>query len=364
MPSAAALPVAPDDLASLRRWASATQAPAVLVQRAKLLLLAAEGTSNTEIAERLGVSRPTVIAWRKRYLREGLTGQLADRPRRGRPQTVRRSRRAEILATTLAPPPQRLGVTHWSSRLLAAELGISHSTVARVWAEHDLKPWQTQTFKFSTDPQLEARVRDVVGLYLDPPAHAIVLCVDEKSQVQALERTQPIRPVVPGRPERRTHDYLRHGTTTLFAALEVATGRVTDACQPRHRHTEFLAFLKLVAKAYPRRQLHVVVDNYATHKHQRIQAWLAKHPRVRLHFTPTYASWLNLVEVFFSIIERQALRRGDFASVAELVAAIRRFCEGWNQRCQPFTWTKDADQILGKLQNGKLQNSTTSTATR
>ena len=171
-----------------------------------------------------------------------------------------------------------------------------------MWAEHDIQPWQTETSKFSTDPELQARVRDVVGLYLDPPAHAIVLCVDEKSQIQALERTQPSRPVRPGRPERRTHDYLRHGTTTLFAALEVATGRVTDACQPHHRHSEFLAFLKLVAKAYPRRQLHVVLDNYATHKHQRVQAWLARHPRVQLHFTPTYASWLNLVEVFFAII--------------------------------------------------------------
>jgi transposase len=359
MPSAAALPVVPDDLTSLRHWASATQAPAMLVQRAKLLLLAAEGAANTEIAERLGVSRPTVIAWRKRYVREGLSGRLADRPRRGRPQSVRRSRRAEILATTLAPPPQQLGVTHWSSRLLAAELGVSHSTVARVWAEHDLKPWQTQSFKFSTDPQLDARVRDVVGLYLDPPAHAIVLCVDEKSQIQALQRTQPVRSVAPGRVERRTHDYRRHGTTTLFAALEVATGRVTDACQPRHRHREFLAFLKLVATAYPRRQLHVVVDNYATHTHQRVQAWLARNPRVHLHFTPTYASWLNLVEVFFSIIERQALRRGDFASVTELVAAIRRFCDGWNQRCEPFSWTKDADQILAKL-NG----ASTAAATR
>ena len=226
-------------------------------------------------------------------------------------------------------------MTHWSSRLLAGELGISHSTVARVWAEHDVKPWQVETFKFSTDPQLDARVRDVVGLYLDPPAHAIVLCVDEKSQIQALERTQPVRPVRPGRRERRTHDYLRHGTTTLFAALEVATGRVTDACQPRHRHSEFLAFLKLVAKAYPRRQLHVVLDNYATHKHAKVQAWLGSHPRVQLHFTPTYASWLNLVEVFFAIIERQALRRGDFASVEDLMAAIRRFVAGWNQRCQP-----------------------------
>jgi transposase len=353
MPSpAAALVVAPAELAILRRWANAVQAPAALVRRAKILLLAAEGVSNTEIAERLGISRPTVIAWRRRYAREGLTGQLADRPRLGRPQTVRRDRRAEILATTLAPPPEHLGITHWSSRLLATELGVSHSTVARVWAEHDLKPWQTETFKFSTDPELEAKVRDVVGLYLDPPAHAIVVCVDEKSQIQALERTQPVRPVAPGRVERRTHDYLRHGTTTLFAALEVATGRITDTCQPRHRHREFLAFLRLVARAYPRRQLHVVLDNYATHTHQRVQAWLARNPRVQLHFTPTDASWLNLVEVFFAILERQALRRGDFASVAELVAAIGRFCEGWNQRCQPFTWTKDADQILATVNAG------------
>jgi homeodomain-containing protein/DDE superfamily endonuclease len=219
-----------------------------------------------------------VIAWRSRYAREGLTGQLADRPRPGRPPTVRRDRRAEILATTLTPPPQTLGVTHWSSRLLATELGVSHSTVARVWDEHDLKPWQTETFKFSTDPELEAKVRDVVGLYLDPPAHAIVVCVDEKSQIQALERTQPVQSLAPGRVERRTHDYVRHGTTTLVAALEVATGRITDACHPRHRHGEFLDFLKLVAKAYPRRQLHVVVDNYATHKHQRVQTWLARHP--------------------------------------------------------------------------------------
>jgi len=348
--SAAALPVSADDRAVLRRWANATQAPATLVRRAKILLLAAEGVANSEIAERLEVSRPTVIAWRKRYVREGLTGQLADRHRRGRPQTVRRARRAEILATTLSPPPEALGVTHWSSRLLAAELGVSHSTVARVWAEHDVKPWQVETFRFSTDPELVGKVRDVVGLYLDPPEHAIVVCVDEKSQIQALERTQPVRPVAPGRAERRTHDYLRHGTTTLFAALEVATGQVLDQCHPRHRHSEFLDFLGQVAKAWPRRELHVVVDNYATHRHARVGAWLARHPRIRLHFTPTYASWLNLVEVFFSIIERQALRRGNFASVEQLIGAIRRFCDGWNQRCQPFAWTNDADQILARLQ--------------
>jgi transposase len=244
-------------------------------------------------------------------------------------------------------------VTHWSSRLLAGELGISHSTVARVWAEHEVKPWQTESFRFSTDPELEARVRDVVGLYLDPPAHAIVLGVDEKSQLQALERSQPVRPVAPGRVERRAHDSRRHGTTTLVAALEVATGQVTDACQPRHRHGEFLDFLKLVGRAYPRRRLHVVLDTDATHKHAMVQAWLARHSRIQLPFTPTYGSWLNLVEVFFALLERQALRRGDFASVQELVAAIRRFCDGWNQRCRPFTWTKDADQILTKL---KRQN--------
>jgi transposase len=355
MPQSPALPIPPEDLATLRGWSAATQAPAVQVQRARILLLAAEGVANSEIAERLGVCRPTVIAWRKRYSQEGLSGRLADRHRRGRPQTVRQTRRTEILAATLTPPPERLGLTHWSSRLLATELGVSHSTVARVWAEHDIRPWQVETFKFSTDPQLEAKVRDVVGLYLDPPAHAIVLCVDEKSQIQALERSQPVQPVAPGRVERRTHDYVRHGTTTLFAALEVATGQVTDACQPRHRHREFLAFLKLVAKAYPRRQLHVVVDNYGTHKHAKVQAWLAKHPRIHLHFTPTYGSWLNLVEVFFSIIERQALRRGDFASVQELVAAIGRFVDAWNERCQPFRWVKDADQILGGLTGQPLR---------
>jgi hypothetical protein len=212
--------------------------------------------------------------------------------------------------------------------------------VARVWAEHDLKPWRTETFKFSTDPQLEAKVRDVVGLYLHPPERAVVVCVDEKSQIQALSRTAPDLPLRPGSPGRRTHDYTRHGTTTLFAALEVATGRVTDQC--------FLAFLKLVAKAWPRRQLHLVGDNYGTHTHATVTAWLAKHPRVHLHFTPTSASWMNLVEVFFAIITRQAIRRGSFPSVPGLIAAIRRFVDGWNQRCHPFVWVKDADDIMVK----------------
>jgi transposase len=239
-----------------------------------------------------------------------------------------------------------LGVTHWSTRLLAAHLGIGDATVARAWRRYCIKPWRRETFKFSTDPQLEAKVRDVVGLYLDPPEKAIVLCVDEKSQIQALNRTAPILPVRPGLPEKATHDYKRNGTTTLFAALEVATGKVTDECYDRHGKAEFLDFLKKVAKAYPRRELHVVVDNYHTHKHDDINAWLAKNPRITLHFTPTSGSWLNLVEVFFGIITRQAIRRGSFESVKELVAAIRTFIEGWNDRCHPFTWTKTADEIL------------------
>ncbi len=248
----------------------------------------------------------------------------------------------------MTPPPGHLGVTHWSTRLLAAELGCSHNTVARVWRDHDLKPWQTETFKFSTDPELDAKIRDVVGLYLHPPERAVVVCVDETSQIQAPDRTAPNLPLRPGSPERRTHDDVRHGTTTLLAALEVATGRVTDQCFDRHRHAEFLAFLALVAKAYPRRQLHLVLDTDGTHTHATVKAWLAKHPRIQLHVTPTSASWMNLVEVFFSIITRQAIRRGSFASVGDLIAAIRRFIDGWNERCHPFVWVKDADDIMVK----------------
>ena len=227
---------------------------------------------------------------------EGMGG-LEDRPKPGKPRTVDD---VAVVLATLEPPPEQLGVTHWSSRLLAAELGSSNVKVAKVWREWGLQPWRAETFKFSTDPQLEAKVRDVVGLYLNPPDKAVVLCVDEKPQAQALDRTAPVLPLRPGIPEKRSHDYVRHGTTTLFAALEVATGKVTDACYPRHRHEEFLRFLHQVAKAYPRRKLHIVADNYATHKHPDVRAWLAKNPRITLHFTPTSGSWLNMVEIFFS----------------------------------------------------------------
>ncbi len=237
-------------------------------------------------------------------------------------------------------------VTHWSSRLLARRVGLHFTQVAAIWRHWGIQPWREETFKFSTDPELEAKVGDVVGLYLDPPAKAIVLCVDEKSQLQALDRTQPMLPVRPGLPASRTHDYVRHGVTTLYAALEVATGKVVDACYPRHRHQEFLRFLRQVAKAYPRRRLHIVCDNYATHKHPKVRTWLDKHPRITLHFTPTSASWLNLVEAFFSIITRQAIQRGSFASVPDLIDVIRRYIDAYNERCEPFVWTKTADEIL------------------
>ena len=323
------------------------------MQRARIVLLAAQGVPNAEIARRVGVSRPTVIQWRNRYEAGGISA-LGDLDRSGRPPVIDD---VAVVVATVQAPPEALGVTHWSARLLGKHLGISFASVARIWREWNLQPWRRETFKFSTDPELDAKVRDVVGLYLNPPDKAVVVCIDEKSQIQALDRTAPILPIRPGLPEKATHDYVRHGTTTLFAALEVATGKVTDACHPRHTHAEFLAFLKQVAKAYPRVPLHVVADNYATHKHPAVQAWLAKHPRVRMHFTPTSGSWLNLVEVFFGIITRQAIRRGTFTSVKDLIAAIETFIDAWNDRCQPFVWTKTADEILTKA-NRKVTSNT------
>jgi transposase len=338
----AGVELSPRDREVLESWTRSTAIRAGLAQRARIVLLAGDGVGTNEIVRRVGVSKPTVIAWKKRYEAEGLGG-LEDRPKPGRPAEIDE---AEVVARSLEEPPEALGVTHWSSRLLADQVGLSNVTVAKVWRRWGLQPWKQETFKFSTDPELEAKLRDVVGLYLHPPDKAVVLCVDEKSQVQALDRTAPILPMRPGLPEKATHDYVRHGTTTLFAALEVATGKVVDACFDRHRHQEFLRFLKQVAKAYPRIKLHLVVDNYATHKHPAVRAWLARNPRVTLHFTPTSGSWLNLVEVFFSIITRQAIRRGSYRSVEDLTRAIRTFIDGWNTRCGPFVWTKTADELL------------------
>ncbi|HEU4568399.1 MAG TPA: IS630 family transposase [Marmoricola sp.] len=336
------LELSDEDRATLTSWTRSRTLAAGRAERARIVLAVAEGSGTSAVARQVGVSRPTVIKWRDRFAAQGLAG-LEDEERSGRPKSVDD---AAIIAATLEPPPTKLGVTHWSSRLLGRQLGIGDATVARAWRKYGVKPWRRETFKFSTDPELEAKVRDVVGLYLNPPAKAIVLCVDEKSQIQALNRTAPILPLRPGLPEKATHDYKRNGTTTLFAALEVATGKVVDQCYDRHGKAEFLDFLKKVAKAYPRRELHVVLDNYHTHKHDDINRWLAKHPRITLHFTPTSGSWLNLVEVFFGIITRQAIRRGSFDSVKQLVTAISTFIDGWNDRCHPFMWTKTADEIL------------------
>jgi transposase len=338
----APLGLRPGDRELLESWARSSSIRAGQAQRARIVLLAADGVSNTEIASRVGVARQTVISWRHRYSMLGARG-LDDEQRSGRPRTVDR---AKILAATLTPPPAKLGITHWSSRLLADHLEVDASTVLRTWRHHRVQPWRVETFKFSTDPELVAKVSDVVGLYLNPPENAVVLSVDEKSQIQALDRTQKTLPMQPGQAERRTHDYVRHGTTTLFAALEIATGEVTGVCRPRHRHQEFLVFMRRVARAYPGQELHLIMDNYATHKHPKVKAWLAANPRVHLHFTPTSGSWLNLVEVWFSIIEKQAIHRGTFHSVGELMTKIRAFINGWNDRCQPFIWTKTADQIL------------------
>jgi transposase len=347
MSVAAPLVLRDGDRSRLEAMTRSSSIRAGLALRARIVLLAADGWPNAEIARRTGTSRPTVVDWRARYDAGGIAA-LDDAPRSGRPPRIDE---VDVVVATLSDagrPPEQFGVTHWSARLLGAQLGISFATVARIWRKWDLQPWRVETFKFSTDPELDAKIRDVVGLYLHPPEKAVVLCVDEKSQVQALDRTAPILPIMPGTPERQTHDYIRHGTTTLFAALEVATGRVEQACLSRHRHQEFLRFLKQVAKAYPRRKLHLVVDNYATHKHPAVKAWLARNPRITLHFTPTSGSWLNMVEIFFGIITRQAIRRGTYGSVRDLIDAITTFIDAWNERCEPFAWTKDADTLITK----------------
>ncbi len=348
------------DREELESWTRASTVSAGMAKRARIVLLAADGVANTRIAELVDATVTTVLSWRERYQSGGLAG-LADRRRSGRPREL--DHRA-IVAATLVPPPKKLGVTHWSSRLLGQRLQVSNTTIARAWRAYGIKPWKAESFRFSTDPELVGKVTDICGLYLAPPENAIVLCVDEKSQIQALDRTVPILPMQEGRIERRSHDYYRHGTSTLFAALDIATGEVTAALKPRHRHQEFLAFLKQIERTYRDvvdqdgvpLELHLVMDNYAAHKHTNVKAWLAKHPRFIVHFTPTHASWMNLVEVWFGIVERQAIRRGVFKSVADLNAKIRTFINGWNDRAHPFVWTKTADQILAKANHPTTSN--------
>jgi putative transposase len=327
-------------------------APHGLVRRARIVLASAEGASNTEIARDVGLSIPAVSHWRQRFLEQGLAG-LYGEPRPGRPRRHDDEAVANLLATVLKSRPR--GGTHWTVRSAAEACRISKSTVQRYFRLFGIQPHRARSFKLSTDPLFVEKVRDIVGLYLNPPDHAVVLCVDEKSQIQALERTQPMLPMGFGHVDGITHDYKRHGTTTLFAALDVANGQVLAQCKARHRHQEFLAFLKRIDGAVPSDlDVHLVVDNYATHKHPKVRAWLAARPRFHTHYTPTYASWLNQVERWFAILTSREIRRGSFASAKDLITRISAFVAAYNACSRPFAWTATADNILAKL--GRLCN--------
>ena len=316
--------------------------------RARIVLGAAAGVANKVLARQLSTSLPTVLLWRRRFEEEGLIGILEDRPRSGRPKQVSADQEAALIEKTLHSRPKN--ATHWSVRLMARESGLSRATVQRIWNKHHLQPHRVESFKFSTDPEFVAKVRDIVGLYLNPPDKAIVLSVDEKSQIQALDRTQPILPLRPGLPERQTHDYERHGTTTLFAALDVAVGKVIGQCQPRHRHQEFLRFLEKIDAATPANTpIHLILDNYGTHKHPEVKSWFEKHPRYQVHYTPTSASWLNQVERWFAEITRTRLRRGTFRSVRDLEKAIHDYIRANNKTPKPFQWVANANRIIAKV---------------
>jgi putative transposase len=322
--------------------------PAALSRRARMILQMADGESNSAVARRFRVSRPTVTMWRTRFRERGIAG-LHNELKPGRPRSTTEEQVAKLINTALKERPQ--GKTHWSRRGLASQTGLSKSTVHRYLTLFGVQPHRSRSFKLSTDPFFIEKLRDIVGLYLNPPDHALVLCVDEKSQVQALERTQPVLPLGLGYVEGITHDYIRHGTTTLFAALDVANGSVLTQCKPRHRHQEFLAFLRHIEANVPTSlDVHLICDNYGTHKHARVKAWLARRPRFHLHHTPTYSSWLNQVERWFALITNQAIRRGSFDSVGDLKRKITEFVEHYNQHPKPFMWTATAESILAKLE--------------
>jgi len=331
----------------LESYRNSRSLPHGLVRRAEIILLAAEGWPNEAIGATVGLSRATVGKWRQRFLDHGLDG-LYDEWRSGAPRSIADERVAEVVFKTLQTKPHE--ETHWSVRRMAKACGVSKDAVHRIWKTFGLKPHLQEYFKLSTDPFFVDKTRDIVGLYLNPPDHALVLCVDEKSQIQALERSQPLLPLGLGYVEGVTHDYKRHGTTTLFAALNVATGQVLTQCKPRHRHQEFLQFLRHIEANVPEDlDIHLVLDNYGTHKQPKVKKWLANRPRFHLHFTPTYASWLNQVEIWFNIITRRAIRRGSFRKVKELVERIEGFTAKWNANAQPFMWTATADSILAKI---------------
>lgn len=343
----------PGDRAVLERWVRAGTTPRRVVDRARIVLAAADGLSGDAICAAVGVSRPTVTLWLNRYEVEGRAALETDLPRSGRPKEITADREAEIVKRTLetAPPD---GGTHWSTRLMARAVGVHQSTISRLWRVHGLKPHRVATFKLSTDPEFLAKLRDVVGLYLDPPKRAVVFSVDEKSQIQALNRTQPGLPLKKGRAGTMTHDYERHGTTTLFAALNVATGETQHQFFPRHRSEEFLAFMTRVERSVEKGlSLHVILDNYGTHTTAAVERWLRRHPRVHFHFTPTSASWLNLVERLFSELTTRQLKRLAVTSVAELEAAITQYLERRNTDPTPFTWTATVNAIIAKVRKAK-----------
>lgn len=328
----------------LEQWARTRSGRHDLAFRAEIILAAADGVNDARIARRLRTTRPTVAKWLRRFRTRGPDG-LHDDVRSGRPRTVREQQVAEIINHTLHTHPA--DATHWSTRSMAEGEGVSRETVRRIWRAFGLQPHRTETFKLSTDSLFVEKVRDICGLYLNPPDKALVLCVDEKSQIQALDRTQPLLPMGLGQPERRSHDYRRHGITSLFAALDIATGTVVGRCYPRHRHQEFLKFLRLVDRQVPSAfTVHVVLDNYGTHKHPRVRGWLARHPRYHLHFTPTGASWLNQVERWFATLTHKQIRRGSFTSVRDLILKIQRYLDLYNHHPRPFAWTKSADEIF------------------
>lgn len=340
------------DRTELRRWLRRKGSPSGETLRARLLLALDEGQAITDIAETFHVSRPTVYQWKNRYLAEGLAG-LADRPRPGRPTSIDAESVERILFLTAQRVPKE--ATHWSTRLMAEYAGVSQWQVRKVWSAADLKPHRLKTFKISNDPHFAEKVIDVVALYLDPPDNAMVLSVDEKTQIQALDRTQPMLPIRPGQVARRTHDYKRHGTTSLYAAFDVATGEVMGRITQRHRAKEFLQFLRQIDRSTPSElDLHLILDNSSTHKTEKIEAFLEKNPRFHFHFTPTSASWLNAVETWFSQLERRAIHRGVFTSVAELRQEIRRYIEVHNQHAaKPFKWTKSAEAILEAVERAR-----------
>jgi transposase len=346
------LVLADDERETLQRWARRAKSSQALAQRCRIVLGCAAGKSNKQVAAELGVSQQMVCKWRQRFVAARLDG-LVDEPRPGAPRTITDEAIEELIVATLERQPK--DATHWSRASMAAETGLSKSTVGRIWKAFGLKPHQVDTFKLSTDPQFIDKVRDVVGLYLDPPEKALVLCVDEKSQIQALDRSAPVLPMMPGMPERRTHDYLRHGITTLFAALNVATGEITGSIHRRHRASEFTKFLTTLDRDIPAElDAHLICDNYATHKTPAVQRWLDLHPRFHLHFTPTYSSWLNQVERWFGLLTDKKLRRGAHRSIQALEKDIRDWITDWNENPRPFAWTKTADEILERL-NSYLQ---------